>query len=86
MKTFPVFFFFLLNAVIALKAERFVPNDYLLQEWPMIMAHDAATTYLDGNSEEILFAKTQPSGGFKKLLDCGARSLDIRVGPLVFNE
>ena len=39
----------------------------------MVMAHDAATTYLSGDNVVTKWAQTQPPGGFAKLLDCGAR-------------
>lgn len=58
----------------------------LFREWPMIMAHDAATTYLLGNSVEVRFARTQPTGGIRKLLDCGTRAFDIRAGPKVYSS
>ena len=49
-----------------------------LNMWPMIMAHDAATTYLDPAGLIDHWAKTQPSGGPAQLFDCGARALDWR--------
>lgn len=51
-----------------------------LNEYPMIMAHDAATTYLEGGTFHPInkWTKTQPDGGLKALLDCGARSFDWR--------
>jgi hypothetical protein len=56
-----------------------------LNEWPMIMVHDAATTYLGGGVFHPInnWAKTQPSGGPSALMDCGARSFDWR--PAVIN-
>jgi hypothetical protein len=48
-----------------------------LNEWPMIMAHDAATTYLEINGVNK-WAKTQADGGPKALLDCGTRAFDWR--------
>jgi hypothetical protein len=43
----------------------------------MIMAHDAATGYLDGTDLITQWAKTQSTGLFGQL-QCGARALDIR--------
>ena len=53
------------------------PNVTVLKQWPMLGAHDAATTYLP---EGLInrWAKTQPSGGIKQLLDCGVRFFDWR--------
>eukprot|EP00924_Labyrinthula_sp_SR-Ha-C_P009072 snap_masked-scaffold_2-processed-gene-11.20-mRNA-1 protein AED:1.00 eAED:1.00 QI:0/0/0/0/1/1/2/0/357 len=51
-------------------------------EFPMVMAHDAATTYLESSLAND-FAKTQQSGGLAKLFDCGARAFDLRPGPKV---
>ena len=48
-----------------------------LNEHHMIMAHDAATTYLDGGLVDR-WAKTQQDGGVRSLLDCGARAFDWR--------
>ena len=48
-----------------------------LNQWPMIMAHDAATTYLTPGIINN-WAKTQPSGGMFGLLACGARAFDWR--------
>jgi hypothetical protein len=44
-----------------------------------------ATTYLNGGGLHPInqWAKTQPDGGLKGLLECGARSFDFRPGPLV---
>ena len=65
----------LLGAADALKN----PNTTLLGSWPMIHAHDAATTYLEtGIVDE--WAKTQQDGGVASLFECGARALDWR-GP-----
>ncbi|GBG34794.1 Hypothetical Protein FCC1311_008381 [Hondaea fermentalgiana] len=50
----------------------------LLREVGMIMAHDAGTSYLPEGPFIDHWAKTQPSGGFGALLDCGARALDVR--------
>ena len=46
----------------------------------MIMAHDAATTYLRGGWLHPVnsWAKTQADGGFAALLSCGARVSDMR--------
>ena len=63
----------LLGAADALKN----PNTTLLGSWPMIHAHDAATTYLEtGIVDE--WAKTQQDGGVASLFGCGARALDWR--------
>jgi len=57
------------------------PGETPLAEWPMIMAHDSATTYLEAGLLNR-WGKTQPSGGFTRLLDCGARAFDFRPGPV----
>lgn len=51
-----------------------------LNEWPMIMAHDAATTYLKGGFFHQIndWTKTQQDGGAAGLLQCGTRSFDWR--------
>ncbi|CAK0825842.1 unnamed protein product [Prorocentrum cordatum] len=54
-----------------------------LRSWPMLMAHDAATTYAkDGSCHKLHqvnnYAVTQPPGTLATLLDCGARALDLR--------
>jgi len=56
------------------------PGSTVLNEWPMIMAHDAATTYLKGGLFHQIndWAKTQADGGAKGMLDCGARAFDWR--------
>ena len=54
-----------------------------IQQWPIIMAHDAGTTYLSNGIIINPWAKTQPSGGASGLLDCGARAFDWR--PLLQN-
>eukprot|EP00946_MAST-07B_sp_MAST-7B-sp1_P002538 g2538.t1 len=56
------------------------PNTTLIHEWPMLMAHDAATTYLKSGLFHPVdtWAKTQPSGGLPQLLKCGARAFDWR--------
>eukprot|EP00239_Pterosperma_sp_CCMP1384_P011520 CAMPEP_0197863904 /NCGR_PEP_ID=MMETSP1438-20131217/41709_1 /TAXON_ID=1461541 /ORGANISM="Pterosperma sp., Strain CCMP1384" /LENGTH=310 /DNA_ID=CAMNT_0043481961 /DNA_START=118 /DNA_END=1047 /DNA_ORIENTATION=- len=53
-----------------------VPGPSLLREWPVLTAHQAATTYLEA-TENSRWVKTQPDGGFGKLLGCGARGLDV---------
>ena len=52
-----------------------------LNEWPMLMVHNAATTYLPGGILHQInnWAKTQPDGGISGLLDCGARCFLPRV-------
>ena len=59
------------------------PNTTVLNEWPMIMVHDAATTYLrEGhllNKTILDWTITQPPGvGTAGELDCGARGFDWR--------
>ena len=56
------------------------PSTTPLTQWPMIFAHDAATSYLPGGLLHQIndWTKTQPSGGFKKMLECGARAFDVR--------
>lgn len=54
------------------------PASTPLNEWPMIMAHDAATTYLHEGSGIAQWAKTQVDGGTASLLSCGARAFDWR--------
>ena len=61
-----------------------------LNEWPMIQAHDAATTYL-GSGIVNRWAKTQQDGGILGMLDCAARSFDwrphlLRNGTLVMHH
>ncbi len=54
----------------------------LVREWPMLLAHDAGTTYLESSAAAVsvtAWTKTQPDGGFAGLLDCGARALDVRT-------
>jgi len=53
------------------------PTTTPLNEWPMIMAHDAATTYLKPGLVNN-WAKTQADGGARGILDCGARGFDWR--------
>eukprot|EP00466_Bigelowiella_natans_P004552 jgi/Bigna1/42626/e_gw1.66.33.1 len=48
----------------------------LLNQWPMILTHDAATGYLKNGLVDN-WAKTQ-DGGLAEQLDCGARSFDLR--------
>ena len=56
------------------------PSTTPVNEWPIIMAHDAATTYLEGGLLHQInnWAKTQQDGGPSGLLNCGARSFDWR--------
>lgn len=56
------------------------PASTVLNEWPMIMVHDAATTYLQGGLLHQIndWAKTQPDGGAQGELNCGARGFDWR--------
>jgi len=56
------------------------PDQTVLNEWPMIMVHDAATTYLEGGFFHQInnWAKTQPDGGTRGELNCGARAFDWR--------
>lgn len=70
------------------------PDSTVLNEWPMIMVHDAATTYLEGGllhqvnnwcapqrscgRDGCCRAKTQPDGGAQGELNCGARAFDWR--------
>jgi hypothetical protein len=49
-----------------------------LSRWPLVMAHDAATTYLPDGSLVYAWVKTQSSGGFGKLAACGALALAVR--------
>jgi len=49
-----------------------------INQWPMIMAHDAATTYLEDGGIINPWAKTQQSGGTTGMLNCGARAFDWR--------
>ena len=46
----------------------------------MVMAHDAATSYLKGGFFHQIndWAKTQGDGGFTAMLNCGARAFDVR--------
>ena len=61
-------------------AARKDPRTTLLNEWPMLMAHDAATTYISQGSVDPLdsWTKTQPDGGLAGLFGCGARAFDWR--------
>ena len=56
------------------------PQSTLINKWPMLMAHDAATTFLEEGLLHPIgnWAKTQPSGGLPRLLECGARIFDWR--------
>jgi hypothetical protein len=67
------------NVALAMKDIHTTP----LNEWPMIMTHDAATTYLKGGGIHQInnWTKTQPDGGPAGQLNCGARAFDWR--PLV---
>ena len=81
-----------------------IPLDTKMCEMPILMAHDAATTYLKhgtlvristtipsltpSNIHNMTitqqhpidqWTKTQQDGGVKGILDCGARSLDMRA-------
>ena len=66
----------LLLALLPITSAKNASTTYLNQ-WPMIMSHDAATTYLSSGIFND-WIKTQPSGGASGLLDCGARALDWR--------
>jgi len=68
-----------------------------LNQWPMLAAHDSATTYAKDRTCTSHrhpindYAVTQQRGGYKTLLDCGARALDIRPylksnGKLIFHH
>ncbi len=63
---------------VALTMSRSVEAVSPLSRWPLVMAHDAATTYLPDNSLLYGWVKTQRSGGFGKLAACGALALDVR--------
>lgn len=69
----------ILAGVAALVAAK-DPSTTMLNEWPMIQAHDAATTYLArGKLHPInAWTKTQADGGVTGMLDCGARAFDWR--------
>ena len=68
------------NTLVFLAAAK--PDSTVLNEFPMIMVHDAATTYLLAGgiiSQKVYdFTKTQPTGGATELLRCGARAFDWR--------
>jgi len=54
-----------------------------LNQWPMLGAHDSATTYAKDRTctpHHLInnYAVTQRRAGYKSLLDCGARALDVR--------
>jgi len=54
-----------------------------LNQWPMLSAHDSATSYAreptcTPHAPINSYAVTQPKGGYRQLLDCGARALDMR--------
>jgi hypothetical protein len=62
------------------------PEKTPLNEWPMVMCHDAATTYLRTGLVNKWY-KTQMDGGPRQELVCGARSFDWRpavVGDTVY--
>ena len=56
------------------------PATTVVNEWPMIMVHDAATSYLKGGTLHQIndWAKTQVDGGAQGELNCGARAFDWR--------
>jgi len=56
------------------------PATTVLNQWPMVMVHDAATSYLEGGLVHQIndWAKTQPDGGAQGELNCGARAFDWR--------
>jgi hypothetical protein len=59
------------------------PSTTVMNEWPVLMAHDAATTYLDpsGVTRGLVFnwTVTQPVlAGTSGLLNCGIRAFDWR--------
>ena len=53
------------------------PQSTIISQWPMIAAHDAATSYLKPGLVNQ-WAKTQSSGGISAMLNCGARFFDWR--------
>lgn len=51
----------------------------LLRYFPMVMSHDAATSYLDSKLNVIeSYTQTQAPGTLASQLDCGARAFDYR--------
>lgn len=76
---FKMIVFFLASGILKLVASK-NPATTVLNEWPIIMAHDAATTYLKGGVLHQVndWTKTQPDGGPSGLMDCGARAFDWR--------
>uniref|UniRef100_A0A7S4LQC2 Uncharacterized protein n=1 Tax=Oxyrrhis marina TaxID=2969 RepID=A0A7S4LQC2_OXYMA len=68
--------------------------DTLLNEWPMLMTHDAASGYLLSELDPVyLWTVTQPRDpkALSKQLQCGARAFDLRPqvdgsGKLVFHH
>ena len=66
----------LINTIVLVKSRK-NPSTTLLNQWPMVAAHDAATSYLSSNVINK-WAKTQPEGGIRKMLECGARFFDWR--------
>ena len=58
-------------------------NSLLLNEYPFIMSHDAASGYLRRDHVVANWTATQ-SDGLKEQLDCGSRGFDYR--PYYFND
>eukprot|EP01050_Picozoa_sp_SAG11_P002426 SAG11_NODE_123_length_15805_cov_15.133261_7_plen_137_part_00 len=76
----------LLAAAITIQSAAKDPETTPLNEWPMVMCHDAATTYLKTGPVNKWY-KTQMDGGVRQELVCGARSFDWRpavVGDTVY--
>jgi hypothetical protein len=68
----------LLSVVVALDLSVTLdPSVTPLNEWPMLQAHDAATTYLKSGLINR-WAKTQQNGGISGMLNCAARAFDWR--------
>ena len=54
-------------------------SDQLLRHHPMVMSHDAATSYLESSLNIIeSYTQTQAPGTLRSQLDCGARAFDYR--------
>jgi len=58
-------------------------SSMLLNRWPMLMTHDAGTSYVSGETCSYMhmlnnYMITQKQGPFSSQLDCGARALDLR--------
>ena len=70
------FLLFLLTQISGITSKNATTT--IINQWPMIMAHDAASTYLSESGIIKPWAKTQPSGGANGLLNCGARAFDWR--------